>query len=91
MVDHAYYDIPDWAAEVLATACPGLDASVELRSGRPSDEILAVASEQTVDLIVLEWSQEYRHGHGQVVAEVLGRSPVPALLFPASTDPNASA
>jgi nucleotide-binding universal stress UspA family protein len=68
----------------VARYCPwGIGkVTVELRVGRPAEEILAVAEETEAQLIAIGWSQEIDWGRAPVVREVLERGRTPVLLVP---------
>ena len=73
-----------WGDEFVARYCPwGIGkVTVELRVGRPAEEILAVAAETGAQLIALGWSQEIDWGRAPIVREVLERGRTPVLLVP---------
>jgi nucleotide-binding universal stress UspA family protein len=73
-----------WADEFVARYCPwGIGkVSVELRVGRPGEEILAAAEATDAHLIALGWSQEIDWGRAPVVRALLERGRTPVLLVP---------
>ncbi|MGZ8697188.1 MAG: universal stress protein [Gaiellaceae bacterium] len=82
--DQPQHQARAWADEFVARYCPwGIGkVSVELRVGRPDEEILAAAEETDAHLIALGWSQEIDWGHAPVVRELLERGRIPVLLVP---------
>jgi nucleotide-binding universal stress UspA family protein len=82
--DQPQHQARAWADEFVARYCPyGIGkVSVELRVGRPDEEILAAAEETRADLIAIGWSQEIDWGRAPVVREVLERGRIPVLLVP---------
>jgi nucleotide-binding universal stress UspA family protein len=82
--DQPQHQARAWADEFVARYCPwGIDkVSVELRVGRPEEEILAAAEETDAHLIALGWSQEIDWGRAPVVRELLERGRIPLLLVP---------
>jgi nucleotide-binding universal stress UspA family protein len=63
-----------------AAKAAGLDATVSIREGSPSDEIVAYAEETGVDLIVMGSHADYeRNMLGSVSAGVVQESPVSVL------------
>jgi nucleotide-binding universal stress UspA family protein len=83
--DQPQHETHAWATEFLARYCPhGLrSVRLELRVGRPADEILRVADDTGADLIALGWNQELAQGRAAIVRSVLERGGVPLLLIPA--------
>jgi nucleotide-binding universal stress UspA family protein len=82
--DQPQHQVRAWGDEFVARYCPwGIGkVTVELRVGRPAEEILAVAAETGAQLIALGWSQEIDWGRAPVVREVLERGRTPVLLVP---------
>jgi nucleotide-binding universal stress UspA family protein len=82
--DQPQHQARAWADEFVARYCPwGIgNVSVELRVGRPEEEILAAAEETDAHLIALGWSQEIDWGRAPVVRELLERGRIPVLLVP---------
>lgn len=82
--DQPQHQARAWADEFVARYCPwGIGkVSVELRVGRPDEQILAAAEETGAHLIALGWSQEIDWGRAPVVREVLERGRIPVLLVP---------
>jgi nucleotide-binding universal stress UspA family protein len=82
--DQPQHEARAWADEFVARYCPwGIGkVSVELRVGRPDEEILAAAEETDADVVALGWSQEIDWGHARVVRELLERGRIPVLLVP---------
>ncbi|MFC5365849.1 universal stress protein [Salinirubrum litoreum] len=68
------------AAITDAATAAGLDATVSIREGSPSDEIVAYADEAAVDLIVMGSHADYeRNMLGSVSSSVVQESPVSVL------------
>jgi nucleotide-binding universal stress UspA family protein len=82
--DQPQHQARAWADEFVARYCPwGIGkVSVELRVGRPGEEILAAAEATDAHLIALGWSQEIDWGRAPVVRELLERGRIPVLLVP---------
>lgn len=82
--DQPQHQARAWADEFVARYCPwGIGkVNVELRVGRPEEEILAAAEEIDAHLIALAWSQEIDWGHAPVVRALLERGRIPVLLVP---------
>jgi nucleotide-binding universal stress UspA family protein len=82
--DQPQHQARAWADEFVARYCPwGIGkVSVELRVGRPAEEILSAGEETDADLIALGWSQEIDWGRAPVVRELLERGRIPLLLVP---------
>jgi nucleotide-binding universal stress UspA family protein len=82
--DHEPHATRAWDQEFLMRHISGPHERVRLvrRMGVPADDIVAVARETAVDLIVLAWSQNLGRGHAHVVSETLAHSSVPVLLLP---------
>lgn len=84
--DQAAHSHTSWTAEFLRRNLPTA-ADLGLRRGRPVDEVLAVAEESGVDLLLLGWSQDLSGGHAQVVRSALTAGSVPVLLVPTGPRP----
>jgi nucleotide-binding universal stress UspA family protein len=82
--DQPQHQTRAWGDEFVARYCPwGIGkVSVELRVGRPEEEILAAAEGADAHLIALGWSQEIDWGRAPVVRELLERGRIPVLLVP---------
>jgi nucleotide-binding universal stress UspA family protein len=82
--DQPQHQARAWADEFVARYCPwGIGkVNVELRVGRPAEQIVAAAEETGTHLIALGWSQEIDWGRAPVVREVLERGRIPVLLVP---------
>jgi nucleotide-binding universal stress UspA family protein len=83
--DQPQHDTRAWTTEFLARYWPrGLrSVRLELRLGRPEEQILQLADELDVDLIALGWNQELAPGRAVVVRAALERGGVPVMLIPA--------
>jgi nucleotide-binding universal stress UspA family protein len=82
--DQPQHQVRAWADEFVARYCPwGIGkVSVELRVGRPAEEIVRAAEETGAHLIALGWAQEIDWGRAPVVRELLERGRTPVLLVP---------
>jgi len=82
--DQPQHEARAWCDEFVARHCPwGVGhVGLEVRLGRPEEQILAVASEVGADLIALGWAQELEAGRAPTVRHVLERGPTPVLLIP---------
>jgi nucleotide-binding universal stress UspA family protein len=89
--DQPQHEARAWCEEFVARHCPwGVGkVSLEVRVGRPEEQILAAASELGADLIVLGWAQELEAGRAPTVREVLERGHTPVLLIPVHLPGNA--
>lgn len=58
-------------------------AGIEFRPGPVAMRVAEVSQEQSIDLIVLSWSQDISTERARVVREVLSASALPVLLLPA--------
>jgi nucleotide-binding universal stress UspA family protein len=91
--DQPQHETEAWTEEFVARYCPyGLrSVTVQLRIGRPEDEILSVMGETDVDLLALGWNQSLLPGRGTVVRAVLARASAPVLLIPVAASTRALA
>jgi nucleotide-binding universal stress UspA family protein len=82
--DQPQHQVRAWADEFVARYCPwGVErVTVELRVGRPAEEIVSAAEFTGAHLIALGWAQEIDWGRAPVVREVLERGRIPVLLVP---------
>lgn len=81
MLDRPRRDMALLGGEFIAKHCPPA-TRIELRTGPVAASVAEVSREQSVDLVVLSWSQHSSPTHARVVREVVGASPVPILLLP---------
>jgi len=84
--DHEPHATEDWEHEFLSRhiATPHDRVSLQRWLGFPADDIVAVAHENSADLIVLAWSQDLGPGRARVISQTLARSMIPMLLIPAT-------
>ncbi|HVT75862.1 MAG TPA: universal stress protein [Acidimicrobiales bacterium] len=83
--DQAGHADQSWTAEFLARCCCAVpDAELRLRTGDVGGAALDVAGQESVDLIVLGWSQQVHGDRARVVRDIVGRAEVAVLLVPAS-------
>jgi nucleotide-binding universal stress UspA family protein len=71
-----------WSTEFAERNLAEIDGRVELRTGLPAAQVLQVATEHGVDLIVLGLSEELPEGGSTTVRSVLSETCVPVLLIP---------
>jgi nucleotide-binding universal stress UspA family protein len=82
--DHEPYATLAWEQEFLSryVSTPHDRITLLHRLGVAADDIVAVARETGLDLIVLAWNQNLTPGHARVVSETLAHSDIPVLLLP---------
>ena len=91
-VDHPQYEWETWGREFLDRitgmgANPGASGlRLLMASGEPAVEILRVAQEEEVDLIVLPWLCALGSGRARMVKAVLRGTLCPVLLLPEVCD-----
>jgi len=79
--DQAAYSHKEWTREFLRRNLPDA-VELDLRSGRPAEEVLAEAEHDGVDLIVVGWGQDLTPGRAATVRQALTHGRVPVLLVP---------
>jgi nucleotide-binding universal stress UspA family protein len=82
--DQPQHETAAWADEFLARYCPwGVgEVRLEVRVGRPEDEVLRVAEQTGADLIALGWLRALAGGRAPIVRAMLERGRRPVLLVP---------
>jgi nucleotide-binding universal stress UspA family protein len=82
--NHEPHEVRAWEHEFLLRHIPAPRDRVTLlhQLGVPADDVVAVAVENSVDAIVLAWSQDLSPGRARVVSETLAHSNIPVLLLP---------
>lgn len=87
-VDHPQYEWDTWAQEFLARIA-GSGANLEaaklrllVAAGEPAAEILRIAQEEGVDMIILPWHRTLASGRARMVKTVLDAATCPVLLLP---------
>jgi nucleotide-binding universal stress UspA family protein len=82
--DQPHHEVGAWSAEFLRRHAIPISGTLplRLRVGQPGDEVLSVAAQEGVDLIVLGWAQDLSAGRAAVVRSTLVRATVPVLLIP---------
>jgi nucleotide-binding universal stress UspA family protein len=87
-VDHPEYEWEAWGREFLDRIF-GMGANLNqaglkllMATGEPATEILRVAQEQGVDMIILPWHCALGPGRARMVKTVLHRASCPVLLLP---------
>ena len=80
--DAIAHETEGYAREFLMRYCPGApNASLELRLGVPTDEILGVVGQVAPQLLAIGWPQSPGPARGMVARDLLNRSPIPLLLL----------
>jgi nucleotide-binding universal stress UspA family protein len=79
--DQLQHGLDSWAHEFLARQ-GALDDPLLLRSGTPDHQVLDLAEQEDVDLVVLVWSRDLSPGHAQVIRRLLQNTTVPLLVLP---------
>jgi hypothetical protein len=82
-------DLDLWGDEFLKRHMVGLRLRLEVRSGDPASEVMAMAAVEDVDVIALGWHQELGPERAGVIRRVLAEAGRPVLLVPIA-DPGAS-
>jgi nucleotide-binding universal stress UspA family protein len=80
--DRPEHDHAAWSREFPARNAPAAGRRLEVRSGRPSDQIREVAGTERADMIALGWRRRLTPDRAAVVRDVLARTPVPVSLLP---------
>jgi nucleotide-binding universal stress UspA family protein len=82
--DQSHHEVRAWSAEFLRRHARPISVTspLRLRVGQARDEVLVVAAQERVDLIVLGWRQDLSAGRSAVVRSTLLRATVPVLLIP---------
>ena len=79
--DQVQHETDEFVHEFLARYVPGAPAArVELRVGRPADEILGIVDSEQPDLLAIGWRKNAGPDGGLVARELVARSHVPVLL-----------
>lgn len=91
-VDQPQHEWPAWAGEFverLRSQCPIDLAKVRflLGHGEPSEEILRVAEENAVDLIVLAWHGALEAEHARIFKALLLRARCPMMVLRVDPEP----
>lgn len=84
-LDQPQHEWPAWVGEFLerlACMCPldGLRVRLLLGRGSPSSEILRVAREESIDLIVLTWKGDWSPGHAETLKAVVRDAACPTMV-----------
>jgi nucleotide-binding universal stress UspA family protein len=77
--DQAAYSGQEWTREFLRRNLPD-GVELDLRSGRPAEEVLAEAERDDVDLIIIGWGQDLGAGRAATVRHALTHGRTPVLL-----------
>jgi nucleotide-binding universal stress UspA family protein len=88
--DQAAHARSCWETEFRARYCPQPGVRLQLRTGAPAEQVLSVAAQEDVDLIVLGWSQRLEPNRAATVRRAVSEGQVPVMLMPVSTDPDRS-
>lgn len=83
--DQAAHTHQHWTREFLRRNLPG-EVELDLRSGRPAEEVLMEADESGADLVVVAWAQELGGGRARTVRRALTEGSTPVLLVSAARD-----
>ena len=79
--DQVAHETEAYADSFLARFAPGAGkAKLELRVGRPADQVLKACDELGVDLVAVGWPHSSDPARGAVAREIVDRSRVPVLL-----------
>lgn len=92
-VDHPQYEWESWSREFLDRIV-GMGADLNLAglrimvaTGEPAAEILRVAQEQSVDLIIMPWHCILHSGRARMIKAVLDGAICPVMLLPECGSP----
>jgi hypothetical protein len=85
--DQAAHARDCWEREFRARYCPHPRARLHLRTGAPAEQVLAVAEQEQVHLIVLGWSQRLDPERAVTVRRLVDRAQVPVMLMPVPASP----
>ena len=77
--DQAAHSHKEWTREFLRRNLPDA-VELDLRSGRPAEEVLAEAEQDGVDLVVIGWGQDLTVGRAATVRHALTHGRVPVVL-----------
>jgi nucleotide-binding universal stress UspA family protein len=87
-VDHPQYEWEAWGREFLdrltgmGANATGAGLRLLMASGEPAAEILRVAQEEGVDMIILPWHCEFGSGRARMIKAVLHGAACPVLMLP---------
>lgn len=84
-VDQAQHEWSSWTDEVLARLarlCPDgpLKARLQVLGGDPGREILRVAAEQSIDLIVVAWKGAWSEERARTLKAIVRDAPCPVMV-----------
>jgi nucleotide-binding universal stress UspA family protein len=79
--DQAAHTHQEWTREFARRHLPEA-VELDLRTGRPAEEVLAHAEQDGVDLIVIGWGQDLSVGRAATVRHALTHGHVPVVLVP---------
>jgi hypothetical protein len=87
-VDHPQYEWEAWSHEFLDRIC-GMGANLNparlrlmMATGEPAAEILRVAQQEAVDMIILPWHGTLGSGRAGMIKAILNDTSCPVLLLP---------
>lgn len=83
--DQAAHARRSWEGEFLARYCPLPGVRLHMRTGAPGEQVVTVAAQEHVDLVVLGWSQHLDPDRAATVRRTISESHVPVMLMPVST------
>jgi hypothetical protein len=82
--DQAAHARRSWESEFLARYCPQPGVRLRLRTGAPGEQVVTVAEQEQVDLVVLGWSQRLDPDRAATVRRTISEIGVPVMLMPVS-------
>jgi hypothetical protein len=82
--DQPQHEMASWTAEFLARYAPADlgDVRLEMRVGRPAEQIVAAAAELDADVVAFGWARELAHGRAPIVRAALAEARLPLFLIP---------
>lgn len=88
-MDQPQHEWPAWAGEFLervGCACPlgSLKVKMLVANGAPGDEVLRVARDHAIDLIVLAWRGAWDSGRATTIKAVVRRAGCPVMVIRAT-------
>lgn len=87
--DQAAHSGREWTEEFVRRCLPD-GVELDLRRGRPCEEVLAEADRTDVDLIIIGWGQDLSAGRAATVRQALTHGRVPVLLVPEGVEDDPS-
>lgn len=85
--DQPQHETDAFAREFLARFGPtGEPIPIELRIGKPAEEVLSVCDEIEADMVVVAWSRNLAPGRARFVRHLLEHARIPVLFVSTGTD-----